>query len=282
MMSFVQSRQIVRRYAIATALVTTLCMPGCLRERVSVEELRDALEASVQQGQAVSIENEILEITTSFSIGSSVSEALTELQAFFDSQIPCATVSRPDGVTLAIDFGTLDDACTFQGRTYAGLVSVSIKRNSGSIDLDHVYEGFTDGVTSLDGTVDVAWTSDYRQISSALSVVGARGTTEVTGERTQTYVDADLGLEGGIEVDGTRSWDGPSGVWELDIVGVRWRGIDPVPEAGTYALTTPSEKTLELSFERENDVTIAVSFDAGRGTRTFLVTRTAEITDTGS
>jgi hypothetical protein len=58
---------------------------------------------------------------------------------------------------------------------------------------------------------------------------------------------------------------------------VDWRWRDPVPEAGSYTLTTPNDKQLVLSFERLDEDTILVSVDGARRDFEFRVTTQGEV-----
>ena len=60
------------------------------------------------------------EITTDFTIGDAVEQAAKDLRDFWQSQVPCSEVSV-SGATVTVDYGTLDDNCTWRGKTYAGI-----------------------------------------------------------------------------------------------------------------------------------------------------------------
>lgn len=210
-----------------------------------------------------------------------MSEILVEVQAFAESQVPCSTVEKVDARTLAIDFGTLEDACTYRGRTYAGRIEVHYDVNSGSIAIDHTYAGLTNGEITLDGTAEVTWTADMRTVLTDLTFIGERGTVEVRSDRTQRFIDPAAGLAGGIEVDGERHWGGSAGDWLMQIEGVEWRGQDPVPQDGSYLLLNPEGKEIEMSFSRVDEDTIAVMIQSLRGDRIFHVTTTGRVTDQG-
>lgn len=254
---------------------------GCFPQALSFEELRAALEESVMQGEGIAIENGILEITTAFTVGEAVSDIVEEVQAFADSQVPCATVEKLDARTISVDFGELGDQCEFRGRTYAGVLEVSYAVNSNSVVVTHVYSGLTNGSATVDGEAVVTWTADTRRVETDLQVEGRRGEAQATSDRTQQFIDPELGLDGGIRIDGERRWTAASGTWILEIDGVEWRGVDPVPQAGTYVIENPEEKSLELSFDRVDEDTIAVTARTGFRERTFHVTSTGTISDEG-
>ena len=93
----------------------------------------------------------------------------------------------------------------------------------------------------------------------------------ITHDGRGPYYDGIDGVSS-YRVAGTRSWTGKRGTWDLDINGVEMRWIDPVPQAGSYELTTPADKTLTLSFDRVDVDTIEVTVANGRGSFAFDVT----------
>lgn len=274
-------RNLSLHLAVVVAGSCVCALTACVPSDLSVAEMRAAVQETVLQGEGLVLENEIMEITTSFTVGDAVSEIITEVQAFTESQIPCSTVEKVDARTLAIDFGTLDDQCTYEGRTYAGRVQVGFKLNSGSIDIAHTYEGLTNGDITLDGTAEVTWTADVRTVVTDLTFVGERGTVEVSSDRTQTLLDPEAGASAGVAVEGQRRWGGSAGDWLLDIEGVEWRGMDPLPQAGSYSLLNPDGKEITMSFSRVDEDTIAVTIESLRGDRMFHVSSTGRVTDEG-
>jgi hypothetical protein len=92
-----------------------------------------------------------------------------------------------------------------------------------------------------------------------------------TGDRTQRPLAG--GIEEGIEDDGSLSWQGQAGKWDLAINDVEWRWQDPVPEKGSYHLATPKGKSLTLSFARVDDDTIHVTVSSGSKTFGFDVNK---------
>jgi hypothetical protein len=71
------------------------------------------------------------------------------------------------------------------------------------------------------------------------------------------------GIFEGIHVDGWRSWEGDAGNWDLAINDVEVRWIDPVPQTGTYSLSTPFKHDLTMTFDRVDSDTIAVLIKSG-------------------
>jgi hypothetical protein len=57
-------------------------------------------------------------------------------------------------------------------------------------------------------------------------------------------------------------------------VEVRWK--DPVPQAGSFTLTSPKGRTLTLSFERVDADSIRVTITNGKNTFSFNVNSLGE------
>jgi hypothetical protein len=145
--------------------------------------------------------------------------------------------------------------------------------------VQHTWTGFSNGLVTLNGNADVTWnfdqqsrrvvhTAEWTRSSDGFKVTGS-------GDRTQTVL-ADGILEG-IQIDGSRSWTSSRGTWDLAIDGVQMRWIDPVPQAGSYSLTTPREKTLSLSFARVDEDTIQVTVANGSKKFSFNVTKLGSV-----
>lgn len=256
-----------------------LTLSGC-GETMTNAEIQDALDASVASAKAEGLSNEVIEISTNFTIGEAVEDAAEELRSFLQSQVPCSTVTRA-GATLTMDFGTLDDACSYNGHTYAGIARITVNRNTGGdVEVLHSWEGLTNGDVTLDGEADVTWAGTLdggdvtRHIVHDVTWTDAETglAVDATGDRTMRLVDAAQGLPGGVQIDGTRDWTGETGDWHVDIDGVQMRGQDPVPQAGTYTLETPANKSASLSFTRIDDDTIRVTFTSGWRTKEIDVT----------
>ena len=79
-------------------------------------------------------------------------------------------------------------------------------------------------------------------------------------------------------VDGTRDWSTEAGDWLLDIESVEMRGQDPVPQDGSYVLTTPEGDELVMVFERLDEDSIQVTVSGIRGgDRVWVVNSTGQI-----
>lgn len=263
---------------IVGVLVVGMFTTGCKEEELTYSEAQQALEETVASTKSEVVATEIITLTTSFTIGQAVEDAAEELRSFVASQVPCSTVTL-ENATVTIDFGTLDDACTFNGHTYAGVASVHIERNDmGDVVVSHEWADLTNGDVTLDGGATVTWSFDDGTRHVAHDAVWSDGKRSVhaTGDRTQRLIDPELGLAGGIQIDGARTWDASGKVWDLQIEGVQMRGQDPVPQAGQYTLTTPEDKEMGILFERIDEDTIRVTFTGLKKEHVFEVNSTGK------
>ncbi len=257
----------------ALALLAIACSDG--PPPMTLGEAAEGFQQVLNSGEAEHLMIEPIEISTSFTIGSAVEAAAAELRTFVDSQLECTTTTI-DGATITIDYGTLDDACVYNGHTYAGVHSITIqKTDAAELAVNHVFTELTNGEVALTGTADVTWSEAdglSRHVVHDFVWTDADGSYNGQGDRVQTLIDEELGLLGGIQVEGERTWTGADGrEWLLDIEAVQIRGQDPVPQAGAYHLTNPDEKHLDLTFTRIDDDTIEVVLYGLREAVTWLV-----------
>ncbi len=255
----------------ALLLITSAC--GALTK----EEAKEALEEVKVASQAQALTSESVELSTNFTIGDAAEAAAEELRSFVESQLPCAEVTLEAGggqATLTIDYGKNSGDCTYRGNTFSGRHIVNVARNDEElVQVDHVWEDFTNGQINLDGSATVEWdlnnktrhvehNAEWTRLSDGRSGVGS-------GDRMQRVLAG--GIFEGFSVDGKRRWEGKSGDWDLDIDNVEMRWVDPVPQAGKYTLDTPFGKEVSLSFERVNATTIEVTVSGPRRSFDFRV-----------
>ncbi|NVB43063.1 hypothetical protein G6O69_34895 [Pseudenhygromyxa sp. WMMC2535] len=275
-----------RRFTSAAGWLLTASMglglgAGCDRG-MDWTEFREALDEAVVQGEAQAMANDVIEISTSFTIGQAVAEAREEIRAFAESQIPCSSVTLEGETGLSIDFGELGD-CSYNGKTYAGVITLDLEANADASEVivHHGAEAFRNEDIQLDGSIDVTWGGGARKVVSDLSFSGEGGVSlEISANRTMTFIDPALGLAGGVEISGSRTWESARGQWSLDIDAVEVRGQDPVPQSGEYVLTNPDDAVVTMSFERLDEDTIQVTM-TGSGSRRSRE-RVYEVSSTGS
>jgi hypothetical protein len=266
----------------AVLVLPLLVLTGCPKDReepLTLGEATSALEQASDAGQAEGLTSAGVEISTNFTIGQAVKDGAAELKTFIGSQLPCADITLEDA-TLTVVYGAKQGACTYRGHTFSGTQSISLERNDDDqVLVHHEWTDFSNGVVSLDGTADVTWnlTDKTRRVQheSHWTNLKSGRTGTGSGDRVQSLLAG--GIAEGIQVDGSRSWDGERGHWDLAIDGVQLRWTDPVPQAGSYTLKTPFDKSVSMAFERVDDDTIKVTVTGPRRDFSFSVSKLGEI-----
>ena len=262
------------RYALAPlslALAFTLGagLAGCDREEpLTREEASEALTEVQISTEAGALTGEMVTLTTDFTIGDAVETAAINLRDFVASQIPCAEVTRSEH-SVTIDFGVMG-TCTWKGRSWSGQTTVTVERVDADIEVSHVWRGLSDGYLTVDGSATVAWNLEQvsRHVVHEMRWTDGQRTASSTGDRMQSLLET----RDGLRIDGARSWTGNAGgTWTLDIDGVEIRGLDPVPQAGTYSLDNPAGKALSMRFARTDASTIQVTVSGPRRDFSFEV-----------
>ncbi len=251
-------------------MASSLGLGGCFGDRISAEELRAAIDAVVVLGQARQAVDDVVEISTSFTIGEGLEAIVEEVRAFLESQAPCTELTVGDS-QITVDFGSLTDDCSYRGHTYGGQVVYSFELAGDEVHVTHDYIAFTNGEVTLDGGADVVWGGGARDIETDFTVTGEKVSLNARGDRRMTWVDPVQGLGGGVRIDGDHDWTGPLGHWTMSIDGVEARAQDPLPQAGSYELVTPRDVLATLSFSRVDDDTIEMVFEGPRQRRVYHV-----------
>lgn len=249
-------------FAIATAFVAVLA--GCPKDKASSEpmtqgEAREALEESTVESQASALTTNTVEISTNFTIGKAVGEAAGEIKTFIQTQLPCAEITLADA-TLTVTYGAKPGVCTYRGHKFSGQHIVKVAKNDDDIIVDHEWKELSNGIVKVTGTAHVTWSFDDKTRRVEHDLTWTRISDGRTGRGTGDRIQKPLagGITEGIQVDGSRTWTGSKGKWDLTIEGVQMRWVDPVPQAGTYRLASPQGRSLQLSFTRIDADTIEV------------------------
>lgn len=267
-----------------TLLALAVSLPACKKDEeengnLTAAEAQQALTESASAASVESMTSSEIELTTDFTIGEGVEKAAADIREFYESQIPCADVSL-ERARVTVDFG-VDGDCPWRGRTYTGQKTVEVGRASREgVQVTHGWTDFSNGAVTVTGESIVDWTFGElsRSVTHDLSWTDTQGrSASGSGTRTQVLIDETEGLAAGIRVDGERNWTGGAGTWTLDVQGVEVRGEDPVPQAGTYVLTTPNDKTLSLGFSRVDADVIKVTVSFGRRSFDFNVRRSGSV-----
>ena len=258
------------RIACGAALsMVTGCQAG-----FTAREAREAVEESTVSAQASALMASSVEISTDFTIGEAVQNAAMQIRDTVAANLPCAEITLEDAM-LTIEYGAYpEENCVHNGRTLSGTHSIHVAANEElEVLVEHTWDQLENGVVSVSGQADVTWSLEdrTRHVQHELTWTRLRdGRMGVgSGDRLQAALDGKLAE--GITVDGERAWEGESGRWSLDIDGIEARWRDPVPQAGSYTLDTPFDKSLTLRFERVDEDSIAVTAEGPRRSFDFTV-----------
>lgn len=279
----------MRTHAALLLVGITLITTGCPKEKTEPEgdntltavEALQALDETSMEAQAAALTSGTIELATNFTIGGAVEQAADELRSFIASQLPCAELTLTKN-KLRVEYGAKPGSCVFRGQTYSGIHEVTVSRNEeGEVEVDHVWTQLENQRLSVTGTAHVTWSlaNKSRHVEYALTWTrrADQRTGTGTGDLTQTALDGSV-LQG-IRVDGDRSWEGQRGRWDLTANEVELRWVDPVPQAGSYVLATPSSKVLTMAFARVDEDTIQVSVTGGKQPLTFNVSKLGAVTE---
>lgn len=247
--------------------------------KMTLPEASEALEQARVATSYEAVTTEPIEVSTDFTLGQALADAAQELAAFWDSQADCTTVSRAGAVTT-IDYGTLADRCTWEGRTYAGTHTITVLRTGlTDVAVDHAFGGFTNGELTVDGGAEVTWSADSltRRVLTDLAWRDLTHEVDVVGDHVFGLLDEPAGVLGGFTLEGTRTWTDARGDWDLVMEDVELRLQDPAPQAGRYALTNPEGKVVGLTFERLDTDTIRCTLDGTWVPWVFDITSTGVV-----
>lgn len=263
---------------LVPALLLPIALTACPKDKtqpLTLSEASQALDQASASSQAEALASDSVEIATNFTIGEAVENAAAELRDFIQTQLPCADITLSKA-TLDVKYGVNPGNCTWHGQTYTGESSVTIARDdSGDVQVHHEWTGLSNGKVSVTGKADVTWSSSDKSRHVVHDLKWTRLSDNMTGEGTgdRTQVPLSGGVIEGIEVNGSRSWTGPKGTWDLAIDGVQMRWEDPVPQSGSYTLGTPFNKSMSLTFSRVDADTIRCTVASGGREFHFDVTK---------
>ncbi|MBT3218398.1 MAG: hypothetical protein HN348_04850 [Proteobacteria bacterium] len=256
---------------------------GCEADYMTNAEALEALNESNQSARGEAATREAIEISTDATIGDSVEAYVETLAAFWESQVDCTTVSW-DGITVTVDYGDLADNCTYNGKTYAGLVEVAVSHSTlTELDLEHTWTGFNNGDVQVDGSAQVSWdrTSDTSTIHTEHTWTDLDDETsvDVEGDHVWSYIDSDQKILGGLTLNGTRDWTSNSKAWHLDMTSLEIRLQDPVPQNGHIELINPDHKTLRIDYSRIDESTIEAVISGLRQDLIFHINQAGAIVE---
>lgn len=275
----------MRSTQLLAAATLALTLTACPKDKedttpatpMTSAEAADALDESNVSSQASALTQSTVEISTNFTIGKAVQYAAGELRTFIQTQLPCAEITLADA-TLTVKYGAKPGNCTYHGHSFSGSHGIHVSKNDqNQVLVDHTWTDLSNGVVKVNGAAHVTWdfSDKFRDVKYDTTWTRIRDgrTGKGTGEVKQTPLAG--GLAEGIQVDGSQTWQGQAGRWDLSTQGVQMRWGDPVPQAGKYVLATPKSRSVELSFLRIDADTIEVTISSGGRSFKFNVNGTA-------
>jgi hypothetical protein len=246
---------------------------------MSADDAQSALEEAAVASQADTLISDTVEISTHFDIGQGLENAAEQIMAAIQAELPCAAIAR-SGSTLNIEYGANPGGCSYHGHQVTGAHSIHVMRNADNqVTVHHEWQDLSDGRLAIDGEADVSWsrTANRRHVLHDISYEVTsgldRGRTGIgSGDRTQSTID------GGVRIDGARIWEAADGRYSLDLEDVEMRFIDPVPQAGTFQLTTPAGEALTLVFRRIDTDSIRATIESPARSYGFVVHADGSVT----
>jgi hypothetical protein len=269
----------MRRIGMAIGLVGLCGVAGCELEQMGMLEALDALDQVNRSGRGEQATAEPIEVSTDFTIGGALEQAAQTIAAFWDSQAPCTDVTL-EGAVLTVDYGTLEDDCRWNGRTFAGVNTIEVSSTTpGELAVDHSWDAFTNGEVTVEGDALVTWSGEdlTRRVETEHTFTDeASGeTVDVLGDHVAGRIDEDVPVwQSGFTLEGWREWTTDGGDWSLTMEGLELMLLDPAPQAGTSVVTAPSGKTLTIEYGRVDDDTVSATLIGVRGgDRVYHVSR---------
>lgn len=270
-----------RTLGFALLVPVALSSVSCRKDDTAMTtvEAQQALQEAASSGEAENITSGSIDIATDFTLGQAVDTAAQEIRDFITTQLPCAAITLA-GPTLTVEYGKNPGNCTYRGHTYSGKHEITVTKNDmANVVVDHTWTTLSNGVVEVSGTAEVTWSAmdktrhvvhdlDWTRLSDGKTGNG-------TGDRLQQPLAA--GIAEGFQVDGSRSWTGEGGTWDLAIEGVQWRWADPVPQAGKYRLASPKDRSMTMAFERVDVDTIKVTVTSGVKSFSFNVSKAGQV-----
>jgi hypothetical protein len=224
---------------------------------------------------------EVIDLSTDITIGDRIDLITDRWQEFWENQAPCNTVTFAGNI-VTIDFGTLEDACVFDGHTYAGIDTITLTQIldfDADLRVDHDWDGFTNGTVTMTGHTGVYWNGEgarHSELDYVVTNFVDDTSIEVVGQQTIRRLDEALPVaEGGFQLDGDRTWDDGSGAWTMELNELSLLVDDASPHAGDVVITGPQGKQMTIAFSRVDDDTTQAIVTGPEG-EVFVVRITAE------
>ncbi len=245
----------------------------------SDEQARIAIEESVLSSQAANLISGAIDLSTQFTIGGSTEEALAELGALIELQLPCARVDKI-GTTLVLEYGVFEGLCDYAGQTYTGIHKMTIVSTApGTCVTENHWIGFSNDVVTVSGSATTSWesASSPRRVDYSLHWTSRLAPRDATGTGTRSQSVLGLDWTAGTLNTGEHHWRDPSGDWHLRLEKAATLWQDSVPQSGVYTLETPFETDVTMGFSRVDEDAIEVVVSSGDRRYIYRVNKLGQV-----
>ncbi len=220
---------------------------------------------------------ELVELSTRFEPGGDTRLACVQLQEVFTGRFPCGSAACNER-SLQLELGDASGSCA-TGSGYHGSATLTVDL-AGPEDLlvVHQWQGLARDGVLVDGSASVSWAEgdSLHRVEHRSTWSDGRRVVDAEGDREQTLVDDSLGLDGGLDVQGERSWYW-KGDWELQMSDTVMPPGLPVPRQGSYSIADSQGNLLGASFEPAAGGAVQVTISGLRRDRVLQVDARGEI-----
>jgi hypothetical protein len=244
-------------------LVSLACLAGCEFDLLDSQDTQDALDESIADSEGIAFTAAAIELGGIFTMGQSAEASALQLHDLMSSQLGCAGLTL-DHATLIVEYAS----CNFMPNVFAGTHTVLIEEDGPSqLRVTHRWDKLSNGNIEINGSALVTWSEadpvrhvidQYTWVRPKDGRMGVGG-----GDRRQAALEGHTVFDG-LRVDGTRSWEGQNGHWDLTMDGIQIRWVDPVPFTGLWMLRTPDNRMVTFEFARIDAENIGIDVTSGK------------------
>lgn len=235
------------------ALLAVSLASACGTESNTDAMFRSAVEETVGESKAHAHRTAFMHIVRGIDLQGDAATIANNVSLAIEAHAPCAQISRTDdGLAVSLpDDGTCAD-------DLSGSVTVAITAGA-EPRLDYTFALFGSHDVQIDGAAQLMLQDDIRLGESTVEL--SRG----EADRTMTSIWTETPVEGGYQLNGTRTVESCMGAREKTLTELVFRAGDSVPSAGETVAAGPGGGTITTSFERVDDDTVWVTIQAVPG-----------------
>ena len=220
----------------------------------------DEMSLSIQVNEFVW---DIASLAAELSEGTTGETLVNEVVQAIDDRPPCLAVASEDdgsGASLRFNADTVGGGCVWRGGAWLGEVVLSPPSGSQGARLTFNTLAVDDFL--LAGAGEVASPAPSQERTLTMELEWSLGANQRTAEHTESVTPLASGA--GRLYAGDRSWQAATGQWSLVMDSLRVLDGEPIPEEGVVNVITPTNKSVNLSFDRSGEREIRVTI-AGPG-----------------